>query len=117
MKCVNTALHNYFDAQSVTAVDTSPSRVSQMSKKKKKGDDAPGQKACETQVVNFDDDIEDMDFTDTIENNETQLYNDCDTEEVLHTHNEGTEVLGVSDDEETDDDSSNRLCKNAKMEN
>ncbi|GJX91314.1 putative ribonuclease H-like domain-containing protein [Tanacetum coccineum] len=67
IKSVNTALHNYFDAQSVTAVDTSPSRVSQMSKKKKKGDDAPGQKACEIQVVNFDDDIEEMDFADIIE--------------------------------------------------
>ncbi|GKC51961.1 hypothetical protein Tco_1074706, partial [Tanacetum coccineum] len=72
--------------------------------------------AGETQVVNFDDDIEEMDFADTIENNETQLFNDCDTEEVADTDNEGTEVLGVSD-EETDDDSANRLGKNDRKEN
>ena len=71
--------------------------------------------AGETQVVNFDDDIEEMDIADTIENNETQLFNDCDTEEVADTDNEGTEVLGISD-EETDDDSTSHLCKNDRKE-
>nr|GEY14141.1 reverse transcriptase domain-containing protein [Tanacetum cinerariifolium] len=66
----------------------------------------------ETQVVNFEYDIEKMAFADTIENNETQLHNDYDTEEVLDTHNERTKVLSVSDD-----DSLNRLCQNAKKEN
>ena len=70
--------------------------------------------AADTQVVNFDDDIEEMDIADTIENNETQLFNDCDTEEVADTDNEGTEVLGVSD-EETDDDESETNCRTSEQ--
>ncbi|GKG25699.1 hypothetical protein Tco_0398845, partial [Tanacetum coccineum] len=51
--------------------------------------------AGEIQVVNFDDDIEEMDFADIIEHGYIMIV--ILKKLQIDTDNEGTEVLGVSD--------------------
>nr|XP_043630744.1 uncharacterized protein LOC122602079 isoform X2 [Erigeron canadensis] len=74
----------------------------------------------ETQVVNFDAEVEEMDIPDSADNNnETQLFNDCDTEEVILTDDEVTEKTEVVDDSDdlSDEDSGRKECDNiADME-
>lgn len=64
----------------------------------------------DTQVVNFDNEIEEMDILDSLERNATQLFNDSDTEELVATDHEDTEKIEVVDD--SDEDSSKKECKN-----
>ena len=56
----------------------------------------------ETQVVNLGDETQVLDYLDGVENNGTQLlYDDCDTEVVVDTDDEGsgrTEILCDTDE-------------------
>ncbi|KAK9065584.1 hypothetical protein SSX86_014985 [Deinandra increscens subsp. villosa] len=66
----------------------------------------------ETQLVNIDAEIEVMDMFDSVERNETQLFDGYETEEVVGSDHEGTEIVDDSD-EFSDGDSGRGECGNS----